>query len=83
MRRGRMLRNKLTFRIISMVFILIVIGLSIWGVFTKQYTNYTYLFLGLMMISTGIFIFQDQRKTLAYMYWVTGIIILISFIVSI
>ncbi len=78
-----MLRNKLTFRIISMVFVVIVIGLCIWEFVTKQYTGYTYLFLGLMMISTGIFVFQDQRKTVAYMYWVTGIIILIAFGVAI
>lgn len=78
-----MLRNKLSFKIITIVLVVLVIGLSIWEFVTKKYTGYTYLFLGLMMISAGISLFKEQRKSLAYMYWVTAILILIAFAVGI
>lgn len=74
-----MLRNKDIFMIITIILAIITVSLSIWEIITHQSTGYTFLLLGLLLITSGASAFRSDRKWSAYMNWMVGIFILIVF----
>lgn len=78
-----MLRNKDIFMIITIILAIITVSLSIWEIISHQSTGYTFLLLGLLLITSGASAFRSDRKWSAYMNWLVGIFILIVFSSSI
>lgn len=78
-----MLRNKDIFMIITIILAVVTVSLSIWEIITHQSTGYTFLLLGLLLITSGASAFRSDRKWSAYMNWLVGIFILIVFSSSI
>lgn len=74
-----MLRNKDIFMIITIILAIITVSLSIWEIISHQSTGYTFLLLGLLLITSGASAFRSDRKWSAYMNWMVGIFILIVF----
>lgn len=74
-----MLRNKDIFMIITIILAIITVSLSIWEIISHQSTGYTFLLLGLLLITSGASAFRSDRKWSAYMNWLVGIFILIVF----
>lgn len=77
-----MLRNKDIFMIITIILAIITVSLSIWEIISHQSTGYTFLLLGLLLITSGASAFRSDRKWSAYMNWMVGIFILIVFFSS-
>lgn len=77
-----MLRNKDGFMIVTIVLAIVTVALSIWEIVSKYNSGYTFLLLGLLMISSGASAFQTGRKLAAYTNWIVGIFILIVFATS-
>lgn len=78
-----MLRNKDIFMIITIILAVVTVSLSIWEIITHQSTGYTFLLLGLLLITSGASAFRSDRKWSAYMNWMVGVFILIVFSSSI
>lgn len=78
-----MLRNKDIFMIITIILAVVTVSLSIWEIISHQSTGYTFLLLGLLLITSGASAFRSDRKWSAYMNWLVGIFILIVFSSSI
>ncbi len=74
-----MLRNKYGFMIVTIVLAIVTVALSIWEIVSKYNSGYTFLLLGLLMISSGASAFRTDRKLAAYANWMVGIFILIVF----